>query len=402
MNQFTKVTNTLARPYLKWPIISAIFILMPWLILAIPIFQANNFTYSQLCFWLALAVAALGLNILTGLTGMISVGHSAVYAIGAFTAGYFTSKAGLPFPVAVVMGAIGGGIVAFILGLPALKLSGPYLAIATFAFAIAVPQLLASSKEVGALFADPNDPTTKIGVFKIPKQTFPGFDLRDDLGRYYLFLAIGVVMFLIAMAIWNSRTGRAFRAIRDSETAALAMGISIGRFKLLAFVISGVYAGVAGSMYTAYVGQIEATDIQFSAIESVIFLAAILLGGLGSIWGAIVGAGFLVLVPQIATSIRRFFSDNFQFTIDNLESIFYGLILILVIFFMPNGITGAISKLYNRLREGKPESIEEEAKKFEETSVFSPIIPAADAGQDVVATGDKVVSTKTPSTSEGA
>lgn len=397
MNNFTKITDTLARPYIRWSLLAVFFLTLPWTILVIPIFQANNFTYSQLSAWLILAVAALGLNILTGLTGMISVGHSAIYAVGAFVGGYFVSKAGLPFPIALLCAAIGGGLVALILGLPALKLSGSYLAIATFAFAVAMPQFLSSSKELGSLFADPNDPVSKIGVFKIPRQVFPGFEVRNDLGRYYLFLAVGIVMFLLAVGIWNSRTGRAFRAIRDSETAAIAMGVNLGYFKVLAFVISGLYAGVAGAMYAAQVGQIEATDGQFTPVESVIFLAAIILGGLGSIWGAVVGSGLLIFVPILASEARKWIDDAFKYKIDNFESIFYGLILILCIFFMPNGITGAVNKWYNRLRDGK--QIEDMAAEIEDISPFqtdtSPVVATvADASSDAVVSANAQSSPK--------
>jgi branched-chain amino acid transport system permease protein len=351
MRNFINTVARLTRPaYVRWPLLAVFLLGLPWIILIIPIYGANNFTYSQLNQWLILSVIALGLNLLTGLTGMISLGHSAIYQVGAFGAGYFISKAQLPFPVAVIIAAIMGGLVGLILGLPALRLSGPYLAVATFAFAIAVPQLLSSSEQVGELFADPNDITTKIGVFKVPRQVFPGFEVKDDLGRYYLFLVIAAIMVILAMGLWRSRTGRALRAIRDSETAAQAMGVSLARYKVLAFVISGVYAGVAGAMLTAQIGQLEATDLQFSGVESILFLTAIILGGLASIPGSIIGAALLTILPNATNELNNLIKNTFGAKIENFESIFYGLIIILCIFFMPNGIAGAFRTLAARWR----------------------------------------------------
>ncbi len=368
--------DTIARiinpPLVRWPLLIAFLLALPWIILLIPIYGANNFTYSQLNTWLILSVVALGLNLLTGLTGMISLGHSAIYAIGAFGAGYFVSKAQFPFIGAVIMAAILGGLVGLILGLPALRLSGPYLAVATFAFAIAVPQLLSSSKEVGELFADPNDITTKIGVFRVPKQVFPGFELKNDLGRYYLFLLITAIMVVLAIGVWRSRTGRAFRSIRDSETAAQAMGINIARYKLLAFVISGMYAGVAGAMLTAQLGQLEATDLQFSGVESVLFLTAIILGGLGSIPGSIIGAALLTVLPNAINELNARIKDIFGSKIENFESVFYGLIIILCIYFLPNGLAGAFKNLVARWRgERSSEKLADSALAAEQADLES-------------------------------
>lgn len=360
-----RVSDFLRPGYVRWPLLAILLIGLPWIVPAILpfLYEPNNYTYSQLTLWVTLAVVAVGLNLLTGLTGMISLGHSAIYAAGAFSAAYFTGRVGLPYPVSIVLAAIFAGLIGLIIGLPSLRLSGPYLAVATFGFAIAVPQMLASSKELGSLFADQNDVTAQIGVFKVPKQIFltcdagtTGFCIprqNADLGRYYLFLIIAAIMVALAVGIWRSRTGRAFRAIRDSETAAQAMGVNIARYKVLAFVISAMYAGVAGSMYSAQVGQLEANDLQFSAVESVLFLTAIILGGLGSISGAIVGSAALTLLPAFTSRLRQFIDEQFNYKIENFESIFYGLIIILCIFFMPNGIVGAWRSLIARLRRDR-------------------------------------------------
>lgn len=352
-NVVDRVSDFLRPTWLRWTLLILFLVTLPWTILIIPIYQGNNFTYTQLNLWLILAVVAIGMNLLTGLTGMISLGHSAIYAVGAFTCGYFMLKQGFPYPLAIIMAMITAALVGFVLGLPALRLSGPYLAVATFSFAIATPQFLSSSKEVSSLFANQNDITAQIGVFRVPRQTFPGFEIANDLGRYYLFLIIFLIMVVLAMGIWRSRTGRALRAIRDSETAAQAMGVNAARYKVTAFVISAIFAGVGGSMYTAQVGQLEANDLQFSAVEAVLFLAAIILGGLGSITGSVIGAALLIMLPNVTNALKQIIRDSTGVTIENFESIFYGLIIILCVFYMPNGVVGMWHKALNKIRAQK-------------------------------------------------
>ncbi len=354
---FNKAAEILRVPYVGWPLLILFMLTLPWTVTILPIYQANNYTYYQLCLWLILVVIAVGLNLLTGLTGMISLGHSAIYALGAYTGAYFLVKISMPFPVALVGAALVGGLVGLLIGLPALRLSGPYLAVATFGLAIGLPELLANNQEFNSIFNDPNDLATKLGLVTVPRQGFIGFELKSDLGRYYYFLIIAAIAILLAMGIWRSRTGRAFRAIRDSETAAQAMGVSLGKYKVLAFALSGMFAGVAGAMYTALVGQIEAKDAQFSAVESVLFLTAIILGGLGTISGAAIGAAVLTILPELTKAVKGQIRDITGNSLENFESIFYGLIIILCIFYMPNGLVGAFKRLFGWLRGVKKDAV---------------------------------------------
>ncbi len=348
-----KAFGVLSLPYLRWPLLAVFLLTLPWTVLIFPWYNANNFTYNQLNLWLILSIVVIGLNLLTGLTGMISLGHSAIYAVGAYVAGWFLAVMQVPFPIAIIGAAIGGGIVGFILGLPALRLSGTYLAVATFGFAIGVPQFLAQSKDVARLYGDPDSATSKIGIVAVPKQTWLGFASGSDLGRYYMFLVVLAIMVVLAAGLWRSRTGRALRAVRDSETAAQAMGVSLSRYKVLAFTISGIYAGVAGALYSFQVGQLDPTDSQFAPVEAVIFLAAIILGGLGSISGAIVGSAALTLLPTAANSATRLIAETTGIRLENFEAIFYGVIIIACIFYMPNGLVGAFKSLYERLTTPK-------------------------------------------------
>lgn len=345
---WTKLQEQIRWKYTQWPVIVLVLLALPWLITIIPFFGANNYTYSQLNLWLILSVVCLGLNLLTGSTGQISIGHAGLFAVGAFIGGYFIARAGWPFPLAILMAAAGTGVAGLILGLPALRLSGPYLAVATFGFSVAVPQLLSRNKQIGELFSNPNDLASKIGVFAVPKQNILGFKPEEDLGRYFMFLAVFLIMLLLALSLTKSRAGRAFNAIRDSETAAQAMGVSIGRYKLIAFVVSACFAGVAGAMYSFQVGQLDANSITFSATQSVLFLTAIIIGGLGSVWGTVLGAAIITLLPPVITAINDAIKASFGSSIENFESIFYGLLIILFIYFMPFGVAGALLRLKMR------------------------------------------------------
>lgn len=345
---WTRLQEQIRWKYSQWAVIVIVLLALPWLITIIPFFGSNNYTYSQLNLWLILSIVCVGLNLLTGSAGQISIGHAGLFAFGAFIGGYFIARAGWPFPLAILMAALGTGLAGLVLGLPALRLSGPYLAVATFGFSVAVPQLLAHNKQIGELFNDPNDLATKIGVFKVAKQNIFGFQAEEDLGRYFMFLAVFLIMLLLALSLTKSRAGRAFNAIRDSETAAQAMGVSIGRYKLIAFIISACFAGVGGALYSFQVGQLDANSITFSPVQSILFLTAIIIGGLGSVWGTVLGAAIITLLPPAITAINDTIKSVFGSSIENFESIFYGLLIIVFIYFMPFGVSGAILRLKMR------------------------------------------------------
>ena len=337
----------------RWLIIFPVLAVLPWLITILPFFGANNYTYSQLNLWLILAIVCLGLNLLTGVAGQISIGHAALFQIGAYIAGYLVVQQNWPFWLVIIVAGLGTGLVGLVLGLPSLRLSGPYLAVATFGFSVAIPQLLAGSQDIARLYSDPNDLAAKIGVLNVPKQNLPGFKAEDDLGRYFMFLVVFVVMLMLALNVAQSRTGRAFYAIRDSETAAQAMGVSLGGYKLLAFVVSAVYAGVAGSLFAFQVGQLDANSTSFSVLESILFLTAIIIGGLGSVWGAVLGSAVITILPPFINAVNDTIKTTLGSSIENFESIFYGLLILIFIYFMPYGVAGVLQRLRGRYG-GKP------------------------------------------------
>lgn len=275
------------------------------------------------------AIVAIGLNLLIGHTGQFSLGHAGFFAIGAYASALLTLRLGVPFVVALLLAGSLSSAVGFLLGLPALRLSGPYLAVATLGFGLAVPQLVVwqGSWTGGAS-----------GLHGLPLASLPMGPLsmvfRTDQDYYYLALAVLVGLTIVARNIVNSHTGRAFVAIRDSELAARAMGVDLVRYKTTAFAVSAMYAGIAGSLYAHLLHGISPED--FTVLLSIDFLTMIVLGGLGSVGGAVSGAFLLTFLQNVLTRlpvVRDF---------KNLYIVVLGVILILTITFLPRGLAGIV------------------------------------------------------------
>jgi branched-chain amino acid transport system permease protein len=279
----------------------------------------QNFTTFQLTMVMIYGLAILGLNLLTGYNGQFSLGHSAFYGIGAYTAAILMSD-GVPYYWTLP----GAGLVCFVvgvaLGLPALRLQGLYLALATFALAVALPQLLKSHVLEGL--------TGGVQGIVIDKpEPPPGLPINADQWLYYFTFVVLLAMFAGASSLARSRTGRAIMAIRDHPTAAAAMGIDTARYKTLTFGVSALYTGVAGAL-GAIVVQFVAPD-SFSFLLSVSFLVGLIVGGIGSIPGSLLGGVFVLFVPNIAEKVST-----------GLSGAIYGVILLLLIFIMPSGAAG--------------------------------------------------------------
>ncbi len=285
-------------------------------------FLVSNYRTFQFTMVLVYATALLGLNILTGYNGQISLGHGAFYAIGAYTAAILMDKAGVPYwatiPVAGAVCLVAG----FLFGLPALKLDGLYLALATFALGVSLPQLLKyhhlekiTGGVQGIVIAKPDPPL--------------GLPLNPDQWLYYFTLAVTVVMFFLAWNLLRGRIGRALVAIRDQHIAAEAMGVNNALVKSLAFGVSAMYTGVAGALGAITI-QFVAPD-SFNSFVSIVFLVGIVIGGLASISGAIYGALFIQFVPNIADEISK-----------AAPWAIFGVFLIAFVYLMPAGIAGAV------------------------------------------------------------
>lgn len=285
-------------------------------------FAVSDFRVFQLTLAMVYAIALLGLNMLTGYNGQISLGHGAFYAIGAYTAAVLMDSWDMPYYLTVPMAGLiclGAG---FLFGLPALRLHGLYLAVATLALALAVPQILKYDA-----FEHWTGGVQGIVLFK-PEPPF-GLPLSEDQWLYFFTLAIMLILFIAAWNLLRGRFGRAMVAIRDHHISAATMGINTALYKSLTFGISAFYTGVAGAL-GAIVIQYVAPD-SFHLFLSITFLIGIVIGGLASISGAIYGGLFILFIPNLAQEI----SDAAPWAI-------YGVLLLVFIYAMPQGIAGFI------------------------------------------------------------
>ncbi len=265
-------------------------------------------------------IATLGLNLLTGYAGQISIGHAGFLAIGAYAGALLLDRAGTPFWLGLPIAGFITGLAGLILLIPALRLSAIYLAIATLGFGAAVYEIL------------PRWPALTGGHqgMRVPKLSLFGLSLATDTGLYLLALAVTLSMILIARNIIRSRLGRAFIAIRDREAAAQALGISLPRYKAYAFFISAFYTGIAGGLYAYVVGYISPGE--FDLAKSIYIFSMMALGGMASIPGSVVGALFLTFLPQWLSGFR------------GLQQFIYGAALVMVVIFMPYGIWGFVRR----------------------------------------------------------
>jgi len=306
-------------------------------------FTVGTFRTFQLTTVATWAIVAIGLNILTGYNGQISLGHGAFVTIGAYTAAILTdSKEHLsfidqtawPFWGGIIMGGLVAAGAGLAVGIPALRLSGPYLAVATLGLILALPSVL--TKYDGLTGG-----RVGIGVRQPPPPPFLDDLVNPDQWFFFLALFAAVAMAAIAWLIVGSRWGRAFVAVRDSEVAAMAVGISVARSKVLAFTISAFYAGIAGGIYLTFFGRISPETI--GIILSINFFTAIVIGGLRSIMGAIIGGFIVVFLPDLATDAATSIFGEEQGK--QLWPTVYGVVLIGVIILMPHGVAGFLHRL---------------------------------------------------------
>ncbi len=300
---------------------------------ALPFFVSNYRTF-QFTLALVYAIALLGLNMLTGYNGQISLGHGAFYAIGAYTAAILMDRYGVPYwatlPVAAVVCLAAG----FLFGLPALRLEGLYLALATFALGVSLPALLKYhhlekwTGGVQGIVIDKPEPPPLFSLIGLP--------INADQWLYYFVLAVASAMFVLAWNMLRGRMGRAMVAIRDRHIAADAMGIDTALVKSLTFGVSAMYTGVAGALGAIAI-QYVAPD-SFNIFVSIVFLVGIVVGGLASIAGAIYGALFIQFVPNIADEISK-----------AAPWAIFGIFMIGFVYLMPMGVAGAVRLAVARL-----------------------------------------------------
>ncbi|MDQ7782677.1 MAG: branched-chain amino acid ABC transporter permease [Desulfomonilaceae bacterium] len=284
------------------------------------------------------AIVAIGLNILVGYTGQISLGHAGFFAIGAYSCVLLMVKGGVPFVIALPAAGLISALFGFLLGLPSLRLEGPYLAIATLGFGMAVTQIISHSEFTGG----------HMGI-EAPRMSFGPFEARTGPQQYAVIMSVAVIMTIAAVNLMKTRVGRAFVAIRDSEIAAEAMGVNLSWFKTLSFAVSAFYTGVAGALMAFALEHVSAGS--FNLILSITFLAMVIVGGLGSVMGAIMGAALLTYLqiklqivqeapligPFLLEVSKRFFNPA---GLANIQSIVFGAIMIAIVIFEPLGMHG--------------------------------------------------------------
>ncbi|MEN9629709.1 MAG: hypothetical protein RJA10_2936 [Pseudomonadota bacterium] len=316
----------------KWVWLGGALVLLVLLVLP---FLFKNYRVFQFNLVLVYAIAILGLNILTGFNGQFSLGHGAFYAFGAYSAAILMDKMGVPYwatlPLAFVLCFVFG----FLVGFPALRLAGHFLALATFALALAVPQLLKYKKiegwtggVQGIVLNKPEPPLS----FRFLDQPFSA-----DRWLYFFTLFVAALMFLLAWNLLRGRIGRAMIAVRDHPIAASAMGINLTMVKSLTFGVSAGITGVAGALGAIVVAFVSPDS--FTVNLSIFLLVGVVVGGLASIPGAIFGGIFIQFVPNIADEISK-----------SAPAAIYGLMLIVFMYLLPMGVMGGLYKLWARLR----------------------------------------------------
>jgi branched-chain amino acid transport system permease protein len=305
-------------------------------LIALP-FAIPDYLVFQGTLLLVYAIALLGLNILVGYNGQLSLGHSAFYAIGAYCTAIAMDRFGIPYWLTVPLAAGVCFVFGFLMGFPALRLGSIYLALATFALALATPQLLKYKKleawTGGAQGIILNKPESPIDF------SVAGVPLTEDRWMYLLTLAVAALLFWLAANLLRGRIGRALIAIRDHPIAASAMGINLPVVKSTTFGISAAYTGVAGALSAMAIGFVSPDS--YPGMLSITMLVGVVVGGLASIPGAFLGAIFILIVPDFAEHISK-----------SAPSAIYGLLLIGVMLVMPSGIAGAVRSLW-RSRLGK-------------------------------------------------
>ena len=306
-----------ARPPLLVMVVLAALVAAPFLTTGYPLFQ--------LTMVMIYAIALLGLNILTGYNGQISLGHGAFFAAGAYTAAILMEHAGWPYWACIPFAGLVCALAGYLFGLPALKLDGLYLALATFALGVATPQLLKFKKletwtggVQGISLARPEPPG--------------GLALDGDQWFYVIVLIVTLVLFGLGWNLLHGRIGLALQAVRDQPVAATAMGIHNAQIKTAAFAVSAAYTGIAGALAGMAI-QFVGPD-SFTMFLSVSLLVGVVTGGLGSMWGAVWGALFIHYVPSMAEKVSK-----------AAPWAIYGLMLILFIRVMPEGLAGAVRQV---------------------------------------------------------
>jgi len=305
---------------------------VPWLVgiavlLPLPLLMPNAYYQYVVNVIFINIILAVGLNIVKGFAGQVTVGHIAVAAIGAYASAVFSLKVGLPFwaalPAAVALTGLAGALI----GIPSFRLEGAYLALATLGLAESVRIVISGTEFLGGA----------IGLENIPPPYLGSMALDSHKAYYYVVMPISLMGIYFSFSILSSDIGRAFRAIREDQLAAAASGVNVRKYKLIAFVLSALYAGCAGSL-KAHMAPGFLAPNDYTITEMVTLLLMVVFGGIGHIWGGVVGA-------VVVTIINDLTQDYYQY-----RMAMFGTVIVLTVMFMPRGIGGIIDDYFVRRR----------------------------------------------------
>ena len=293
-------------------------------VVALPYIVPSTFYLRIAALVFIFSLAVVGLNLLMGFAGQVSLGHAGFFGIGAYAVAVAPAHFGVPGWLALVSGLVAAGLLAFLIGRPILKLKGHYLAVATLGMGILIAMVFTNE----ARFTGGPD------GMSVPRLVLFGWVARGSVTWYWISGVTLVLAVLLAVNLIDSPTGRALRAIHDSETASRVLGVDVARYKLIAFVLSAIYAALAGAYLALFDGLVTPATAGF--LRSIEFVTMAVLGGLGSILGSVVGAALLTILPQMLTVFHDY------------EHIALGLIMIVFMIFLRAGIVPSLATLFRR------------------------------------------------------
>lgn len=294
-----------------------------------PIFVRSDYYLSIMIFIGINAIIVMGLSLLMGYAGQISLGHAAFFGIGAYCSGVLTVKFGFSVLTAFISGILLSGVMAMAVAVPILKLKGHYLAVATLGFGEIIFIVFNEFLEITG------GPS---GLSGIPYLDFLGYSFKEGTRYFYLVWTIAILLLIFSLNVIYSRVGRALRAIHGSDVAAAAMGVNVSWFKVQVFVLSAVYASIAGSLYAHFITFISPPT--FGLFASILLLMMVVVGGGGeSLWGALLGAGIITILPEYLRPFKDF------------DVLVYGIILMAILLFMPEGLLKGLTVLVKWMRK---------------------------------------------------
>lgn len=312
--------------------LDAIHPILPWLLvfvamLPLPHLAVNTYQQFVLNVILINIILAVGLNIVKGFAGQVTVGHIALSAIGAYASAVFSVKFGLPFWVALPIAVVVAGAAGALVGVPSFRLEGAYLALATLGLAESIRIFISATDYLGSA----------VGFGDIPPPILFGYPLRSYVAYYYVVMPIALLAIYFSFAILRSDIGRSFKALREDPLAAAACGVDVRKYKLIAFVVSALFAGCAGALKAhMFPGFINPNNYMIDQMVSLLLM--VVFGGIGHIWGGIVGAIVVTIIDDLT-------QDYYQY-----RMLIFGSIIVFVVMYMPKGIGGIIDQYINERR----------------------------------------------------